>query len=76
MPNTVTNDAGLRRITLNGGALDVRAGDLGALLRELGHDGGFLAVALNRKVVPRARWSETPLNAGDVIEIVTPRQGG
>jgi sulfur carrier protein len=27
-------------------------------------------------VVPRARWSETPLNDNDLVEILTPRQGG
>jgi len=27
-------------------------------------------------VVPRARWSEIELKAGDTVEILTPRQGG
>jgi sulfur carrier protein len=26
--------------------------------------------------VPKSRWAETPLKAGDEIEIITPRQGG
>jgi thiamine biosynthesis protein ThiS len=33
-------------------------------------------VALNGAVVPRAAWKETPLHAGDTIEIVRARQGG
>jgi sulfur carrier protein len=43
---------------------------------ELGYGGGFFAVALNRKVIARKRWAETPLGEGDAVEIVTPRQGG
>ena len=35
-----------------------------------------LAIAVNYQVVPRGRWAETSLNAGDQIEIITPRQGG
>jgi sulfur carrier protein len=26
--------------------------------------------------VPKSRWAETSLKAGDEIEIITPRQGG
>ncbi|MBB3808434.1 sulfur carrier protein ThiS [Pseudochelatococcus contaminans] len=35
-----------------------------------------VAVALNGVVLPRARWTETPLDADDRIEIVHARQGG
>lgn len=35
-----------------------------------------VAVALNGAVLPRARWSNTPLSAGDRIEIVHAKQGG
>lgn len=35
-----------------------------------------VAVALNGAVLPRARWPETPLAAGDRVEIVRARQGG
>jgi sulfur carrier protein len=35
-----------------------------------------IAVALNGAVVPRAAWAETPLKAGDNVEIVRARQGG
>jgi sulfur carrier protein len=35
-----------------------------------------IAVALNGAVVPRTAWKETPLRAGDTIEIVRARQGG
>lgn len=35
-----------------------------------------LAVAVNAAVVPRSRWSETMLGAGDEVEILTAVQGG
>ncbi|MFI8456314.1 sulfur carrier protein ThiS [Kitasatospora sp. NPDC085464] len=35
-----------------------------------------VAAALNEAVVPRSSWSETPLSAGDRIEILTAVQGG
>lgn len=36
---------------------------------------GF-AVALNDAVVPRSAWSQTAVNAGDWVEIVTAVPGG
>ena len=47
-----------------------------ALLNELEYEGTHFAIALNYDVVPKSRWAETPLSAGDEIEIITPRQGG
>ncbi|RKT18379.1 sulfur carrier protein [Streptomyces sp. 1114.5] len=35
-----------------------------------------VAAALNEAVVPRSSWSETPLNTGDRVEILTAVQGG
>ncbi|CAH1672779.1 MULTISPECIES: sulfur carrier protein ThiS [unclassified Chelatococcus] len=35
-----------------------------------------IAVALNGAVLPRAKWPETRLTAGDRVEIVRARQGG
>lgn len=35
-----------------------------------------VAVAVNGAVVPRAAWAETPLAAGDEVEIVRPFKGG
>lgn len=34
------------------------------------------AVALNDTVVPRSAWSQTAVNAGDQVEIVTAVPGG
>jgi sulfur carrier protein len=38
--------------------------------------GRGLAVALNGTLVRRADWANTPLKAGDAIEIVRAMQGG
>jgi sulfur carrier protein len=35
-----------------------------------------VAIALNGSVVPRARWADTRLTAGDIVEIVLAKQGG
>ncbi len=43
---------------------------LAALVEELGIKGDRVAVELNREIIPRPRWSETPLRAGDRLEIV------
>ena len=64
------------RVTVNGEARDISATSVAALLAELDYEGTHFAIALNYDVVPKSRWSETPLNAGDEIEIITPRQGG
>jgi len=64
------------RVTVNGEARDISATSVAALLAELDYEGTHFAIALNYDVVPKSRWSETSLNAGDEIEIITPRQGG
>lgn len=63
-------------VTINGERREVEAGTVAALVEALGFEDGFLAVALNREVVRRARWAQTALAEGDSVEIVTPRQGG
>jgi sulfur carrier protein len=64
------------RVTVNGEAHDISATSVAALLSELDYEGTHFAVALNYDVVPKSRWTETALKAGDEIEIITPRQGG
>jgi len=63
-------------LIVNGEARDVSAGTVPDLLAELGYEGSFYAVAVNRAVVPRRQWPARRLKDGDRIEIVTPRQGG
>ena len=64
------------RVTVNGEARDVAATSVAALLSELDYEGTHFAIALNYDVVPKSRWAEATLKAGDEIEIITPRQGG
>lgn len=63
-------------LTINGERKNVRALTPRELLMELELEGEFFAMAVNRRVIPKARWSESVLCDGDHVEIVTPRQGG
>lgn len=48
------------------------------LVRDLGSDpaGAGMAVAVNGTVVPRHRWAERELAAGDRVEVLAAVQGG
>jgi sulfur carrier protein len=35
-----------------------------------------VAVAVNGEVVPRSRWAQAALSAGDRVEVLTAAQGG
>lgn len=63
-------------LTINGERKALHARSPRELLGELELEGGFFAIAINRKVVARERWDEPLLRDGDAVEIVTPRQGG
>lgn len=65
-------------IRVNGEAETLSAGTVIELLRAHGVDpeARGVAVAINGAVVPRAQWPETPLDAGDEVEIVKPFRGG
>jgi sulfur carrier protein len=64
------------RVIINGEAREIAAESLDALLGELDYEGTHFAIAVNYDVLPKSRWAETALKAGDEIEIITPRQGG
>ncbi len=64
------------RVIVNGEQREIASASVAALLTELDYEGTHFAIALNYDVVPKSRWADTPLNAGDEIEIITPRQGG
>ena len=70
MPTTVA-------ITVNG---ENRAAKPGAtvvdLLRELGLDSGRVAIERNLEILPRPKWPETMVVAGDRYEIVQFVGGG
>jgi thiamine biosynthesis protein ThiS len=64
-------------ISVNG---ESRAAVAGAtvvdLLRELGLDGGRVAIERNLEILPRQKWNETRIEAGDRYEIVQFVGGG
>jgi sulfur carrier protein len=64
------------RVIINGEEREIAATRLDALLGELEFEGTHFAIAVNYDVLPKGRWAETQLKAGDEIEIITPRQGG
>jgi thiamine biosynthesis protein ThiS len=46
------------------------------LLRELGLDSGRVAIERNLEILPRPKWTETAVEAGDRYEIVQFVGGG
>jgi thiamine biosynthesis protein ThiS len=46
------------------------------LLRDLGLDGGRVAIERNLEILPRPKWSETRVEPGDRYEIVQFVGGG
>ncbi|KAB1988015.1 sulfur carrier protein ThiS [Streptomyces triticiradicis] len=64
-------------IVVNGERRRIAAGTaLDALVAALTPAPSGVAAALNETVVPRARWSSTPLREGDRVEVLTAVQGG
>ena len=49
---------------------------LDKLIEELELENGSLAVAVNRKVIPKTRYQATPLENGDEVEIIHAVAGG
>ena len=64
------------RVIVNGEPREIASQRVDALLSELEYEGNHFAIAVNYDVLPKSRWAETALKAGDEIEIITPRQGG
>jgi thiamine biosynthesis protein ThiS len=59
------------KLTINGEDREFRADlTVASLLVELGLKPDRVAVELNRDLLPRDRWTTTPLNDGDKLEIV------
>jgi thiamine biosynthesis protein ThiS len=57
-------------LTINGENQISSAETLGALVAGLGMKPDRVAIELNREIVPREQWSQTPLHDGDRLEIV------
>lgn len=65
-------------LRVNGAPEEHAAATIAQLLDAKGVDPARrgIAVAVNGAVVPRARWPEHALSAGDSVEIIQARQGG
>jgi sulfur carrier protein len=65
-------------LKINGEAREIGAATLNEALVEIGVDPtrAGIAVALNGAVVPRSRWADTVLAAGDDLEVIGATQGG
>lgn len=78
--NTTSDTASRRPLDLkvNGADETLAVATIADLLGAKGLDGERkgIAVALNGAVVPRRAWAETPLAKGDMVEIITAKQGG
>src|SRR5258707_1093836 len=57
-------------LTINGEPQASSAETLGALVETLGMKPDRVAIELNREIVPRDQWPQTPLHDGDRLEIV------
>ena len=58
------------KLTINGEPQISSAETLGALIKTLGMKPDRVAIELNREIVPRDQWPQTPLHDGDRLEIV------
>ena len=63
-------------VQITGAAVDAAAKTLAQYLAQAGCDAKRIAVERNGEIVPRAQYSETVLQDGDQIEIVTFVGGG
>ena len=64
-------------ITVNGEDRAARPGaTVTDLLREMGLDSGRVAIERNLEILPRPKWTETTVEAGDHYEIVQFVGGG
>jgi sulfur carrier protein len=63
-------------LIVNGRAVATAAKTVSDLVAMQDFAGARIATAVNGDFVPEGRRATTPLNPGDQVEIVTPRQGG
>lgn len=69
-------DAAPCSVFVNGQSIETTAVNLADLVAAQDLASKRVATALNGQFIPESRRATTPLNAGDRIEIVSPRQGG
>jgi sulfur carrier protein len=64
------------KILVNGAWRELRAGELGSVLEELGYGDAIVSTAVNGEFVATSLRSKTQLTDGDRIEVLAPLQGG
>lgn len=65
------------QVQVNGERRELRAGmNVRELLDQLGLHPGRVAIEYNLEILPKAKWDETPVAAGDRFEIVQFVGGG
>ena len=64
------------RLIVNGEPQEVPAATLAEALQSLDFGEAKVATALNGEFVPARARASTPVNDGDRVEILAPRQGG
>lgn len=67
---------GIKMVKINGESLDTAGKLLTEYLSEHGYDLKRVAVEINGEIVPKASYSQTRLNDGDTVEIVSFVGGG
>ncbi len=73
----MTDRSDTAAISINGTTEQVRVGvTVAELVSAWCPSTRGIAVARNGDVVPKSRWSSTPVESGDQIEIVTAAAGG
>ncbi|MEH0937056.1 sulfur carrier protein ThiS [Micromonospora psammae] len=64
-------------LTVNGAGRTLPGGATVAdVVREVTPQQRGVAVAVNGEVVPRSRWSSSPVRDGDRVEVLSAAQGG
>ncbi len=65
-------------VTVNGATrvIETSGADIAALIRALGLEGKRIAVERNGEIVPKSRYADTHVLAGDKLEIVAAVGGG
>ena len=64
------------KLVVNGKSASLAARDLSDVLAALGYEDTVVATAINGDFVPARKRAATPVQDGDRIEILAPRQGG
>lgn len=64
-------------IELNGEAIDIpNVSTVADLIEQQNMTGSRFVVVVNDEVVPKSSWTQTSINAGDQIDIMSPISGG